>query len=109
MAINALTALHAPAGARYWRLRYQDFVADPARAVHEILDFLGEPRHDAGISPRRTVELGSDHTVAGNPLRFRRGELEVRLDEEWRTRMPRASRALVTALTLPMLARVRRP
>jgi len=51
------------------------------------------------------VDLGEDHTVAGNPIRFRRGEIEVRRDDEWRTRMPRRSKALVTALTLPALAR----
>lgn len=108
-AINALTAIHGPLGARYRMLRYQDFVDDPARAVGEVLDFLGEPSREPRISARRTVELGTDHTVAGNPIRFKRGPLEVRSDDEWRTRMPRASRALVTALTLPVLARVLRP
>ena len=51
------------------------------------------------------MDLGEDHTVAGNPIRFRRGEIEVRRDDEWRTRMARRSKALVTALTLPALAR----
>lgn len=108
-AINALTAIHAQLGARYRLLRYQDFVADPAAVVGEVVDFLGEPPREPRISARRTVELGTDHTVAGNPIRFARGPLEVRSDDEWRTRMPRPSRALVTALTLPVLARVLRP
>jgi hypothetical protein len=104
MAINALTALHSRLGAPYRRLRYQDFVTDPRAAVSSILDFLGEPTEHTRISARRTVELGEDHTVAGNPIRFRRGEIEVRRDDEWRTRMPPRSKALVTALTLPALA-----
>ncbi len=107
-AINALTALHASLGTPYRRLRYDEFVADPARAVAAILEFVGEPPAHTRISGRRTVDLGEDHTVAGNPIRFRRGEVEVRRDDEWRTRMPAASRALVTALTLPALARLAR-
>jgi hypothetical protein len=104
-AINALTALHSPLGSRYRMMRYEEFVADPRRAVSGILEFVGEPTEHVRISARRTVELGEDHTVAGNPIRFRRGEIEVRRDDEWRSRMPRRSRALVTALTLPALAR----
>jgi len=104
-AINALTALHAPLGARYRMLRYHDFVADPRAAVSSVLEFVGEPTEHVRISARRTVDLGEDHTVAGNPIRFRRGEIEVRRDDEWRERMPRRSKALVTALTLPALAR----
>lgn len=107
-AINTLTALHSLLGPRYRRMRYEDFVADPRRAVSDILEFVGEPDDQVRISARRTVELGEDHTVAGNPIRFRRGEIEVRGDEEWRARMPHASRALVTALTLPALARFAR-
>lgn len=106
-AINALTALHSPLGARYRMLRYQDFVADPRAAVSSILEFVGEPTDHVRVSARRTVDLGADHTVAGNPIRFRRGEIEVRRDDEWRARMPRRSKALVTALTLPALRLLR--
>jgi len=80
-------------------------LADPRAAVSSVLEFVGEPTEHVRISARRTVDLGEDHTVAGNPIRFRRGEIEVRRDDEWRERMPRRSKALVTALTLPALAR----
>jgi hypothetical protein len=86
-------------------LRYQDFVRDPPGTVADILEFVGEPTEHVRISASRTVYLGEDHTVAGNPIRFRRGEIEVRRDDEWRARMPRRRKALVTALTLPALAR----
>ena len=49
----------------------------------------------------RTVKLGVDHTVAGNPLRFRTGEIEIRADDEWRREMPASRQALLTALTFP--------
>jgi ethanolamine utilization cobalamin adenosyltransferase len=47
------------------------------------------------------VKLGADHTVAGNPLRFRTGELEINADDEWRREMPVSRRALLMALTFP--------
>jgi hypothetical protein len=43
--------------------------------------------------------------VAGNPVRFRHGEIEIREDERWRREMPGTSKALVTALTFPTLLR----
>jgi hypothetical protein len=48
--------------------------------------------------------LGCDHTVAGNPLRFKRGTLEIRADDEWRSGMRFRSRALATAVAAPLLA-----
>jgi hypothetical protein len=104
VAINALTRLHRPTGARYRTLRYADFAADPAAAVDRVLTFLGEPDRPNPVRDR-TVHLGTDHTAAGNPNRFRQGDVEIAPDEEWRQAMPPASRLLVTALTAPSLRR----
>ncbi|HEY2055105.1 MAG TPA: sulfotransferase [Solirubrobacterales bacterium] len=104
-AINALTRLHRPTGARYATLHYGDFAADPSGAVDDILAFLDEPERPNPIAPDRTVHLGADHTAAGNPNRFRRGAVEIRPDEEWRRAMSPAGRLLVGALTLPGLRR----
>lgn len=103
--INALTAFHRPTGARYTTLRYADFAADPAAAVEEVLRFLGEEGRPNPVSSERTVELAANHTAAGNPNRFYRGEVRIRPDEEWRRQMPARSRALVGALTLSGLRR----
>ncbi|MGH2939853.1 MAG: sulfotransferase [Solirubrobacterales bacterium] len=103
-AINALTRLHRPTGARYRTLHYGDFAADPAAAVGEVLAFLGESGRPNPVS-ERTVHLGSDHTAAGNPNRFRKGEVEITPDEEWREAMPTAGRLLVGALTAASLRR----
>ena len=50
----------------------------------------------------RTVLLQASHTVAGNPDRLRRGEVVLRLDDEWRERMSRRDRAMVGAMTAPV-------
>jgi Sulfotransferase family len=104
-AINALTALHRRFDRRYAVLRYRDLAADPRAAVRGVLDLLGEAGRELPVRGADTVVLGDDHTAAGNPIRFHRGEVTVRPDDEWRELMPVGGRRLVTALTLPALAR----
>lgn len=104
VAINGLTALQRRTGAPYMWLRYEDFVAGPREQAQRILDFAGESERAVPVGPGGSIELCSSHTVAGNPDRFRSGRTEIRADAEWRERMPAPSRALVTALTLPVLA-----
>jgi hypothetical protein len=103
--INALTRLHGRIDPRYALLRYADLAADPRAAVQGVLELLGEGHRRPAFRGPDTVVLGADHTAAGNPVRFHRGELRVHPDEEWRRHMPAQGRALVTALTLPALVR----
>lgn len=89
---------------RWTFLRYEDFAAQPRAAVARILAFLGED----GAAPfvdEDTVALGLNHTVAGNPNRFRVGLVRIALDGEWRRRMPRSRRLAVRVLTWPLLLR----
>jgi len=83
------------------RLRYERFAADPAelaRVVHHLTDDLGATAPDIAD---RTIHLRTDHTVSGNPMRFRTGPVEIRSDEAWRSAMPRRARIIVSALTFP--------
>jgi hypothetical protein len=89
----------------YMRLRYEDFVEEPQRAVEEILVMLGESGRRLSFLREREVELGIAHTVAGNPNRFRSGLVRLRRDDEWVYKMRGRDRALVMLLTLPLLAR----
>jgi hypothetical protein len=43
--------------------------------------------------------------VAGNPNRFKTGQVTIRLDDEWTRRMPRTRRLVVRALLWPFLLR----
>jgi hypothetical protein len=96
---NALLALVRTRGAV---LRYEDFVDRPEHATRRLLALGGI---EAGELPQfldeRTVALGTDHTVAGNPLRFTTGTIEIRADDVWRRSMPAGRQALVAALTFP--------
>ncbi|MFD0598780.1 hypothetical protein ACFQZ4_46160 [Catellatospora coxensis] len=53
----------------------------------------------------RTVELAANHTVSGNPGRFRTGTVELRADDAWRDQLPVATRLATTALALPLMQR----
>ena len=89
-------------------LRYEDFVDRPEHATRRLLGLGGLAADDLPqFVDDHTVKLGTDHTVAGNPLRFRTGEIEIRSDEAWREAMPARRRRLVSALTFPSSIRYR--
>ena len=56
-----------------------------------------------GIVYVREISLSVDHTVSGNPSRFRTGKIELRPDEEWKVKMRGADKNIVLALTAPLL------
>jgi hypothetical protein len=92
--------------ARLSRLRYEDFVSDPTLYLAETLIGVGfadgaDSLHD--VVRGREISLSADHTVSGNPGRFRRGNIELQADEEWRVKMRGADKNVVTALTAPLL------
>jgi hypothetical protein len=92
--------------ARLSRLRYEDFVDDPTFYLAETLSRVGfddeaGSLHD--VVRGREISLSVDHTVSGNPSRFRTGKIELRLDEEWKGKMRGADKNVVTALTAPLL------
>lgn len=104
---NACTEVLRLLRMRVTLLRYEDFVAAPRPEMERVLDFCGRPGGDERLAHvgADSVVLAADHSVAGNPMRVRTGPLPLRLDDEWRTAMRPGLRRLITALTLPGLAR----
>lgn len=92
-------------GQKYLRLRYEDFVADPAKAARAILDFIGETPTDLPAIDGSTISLAENHTVSGNPGRFHSGPVKLRLDDEWMHRQSRVDRLTATLITAPLLLR----
>ena len=81
-------------------LRYEDLVTDPEAAAATILgDSAEQP-------PRSGPDQGpNSHVIAGNPGRFDRQPLVLRVDDEWRHAQPRGQRALATVIAGPLLHR----
>lgn len=107
VAINALTSLLRKRVPRSSVLRYEDLVSEPEAHVGALVGRIGMGAAATPVRQGRSVELGTDHTAAGNPIRFQHGHIEIRADEEWRTAMPTRSQWIMTALTWPLLARHR--
>jgi len=89
------------------RLRYESLVSDPTGELKRILRFVDEdPKdHDLSFVQNGEVELEPTHSCSGNPMRFRTGRVPLRHDTEWRGKMPKRDRAVVTALTAPLLSK----
>lgn len=90
---------------RYLRVRYEDFVKQPAVFLEAARRLVGA---DGVSAPEfldsHTVELAPDHTVSGNPGRFRSGPTKIAVDDEWRVRMSRPARILAVLPALPLMA-----
>ena len=85
-------------------MRYEDFIAAPVAGMRELAGFAGVDPELSFMSDTG-ADLGLTHTAGGNPMRFSAGRIEVRRDDDWRSRLRPDARALVTTLTFPLLAR----
>jgi hypothetical protein len=97
--------LRPPLRARYIRVRYEDFVADPRATAGALCALAGEPRACVPFVDRHTIQLSGNHMVGGNPRRFDSGKTEVRADDEWRRDMARKPRVLASLPALPLSGR----
>jgi UDP-N-acetylglucosamine transferase subunit ALG13 len=89
----------------YLFVRYEDLVADVPATLRGILSFAGLGDASLGFVSNGGVTLEANHSVDGNPMRFATGELPIRADEEWRSKMDERDRRTVSALTRPLLRR----
>jgi hypothetical protein len=105
MLYNLLFHLLGRLGVPRLAVRYEDLVRQPRNVLADVLAHVGEDAREVIFSflSRDRVDLTVHHTVAGNPLRFRRGELVLRVDDEWRTRLSRADKWAVLLVTWPLL------
>ena len=93
----------------YLRVRYEDFISDPAGQLERILGVLGKRGASIRFLSERGAFLKSQHTVSGNPSRFAVGQVALRCDDEWKGNMTTGRKRSVTALTWPLLRRYQYP
>jgi hypothetical protein len=87
-------------------VRYEDLVEHPRETLARTLAGLGfspalgdHLRIEGGL-----MTLPSSHGIGGNPSRFTTGDVRLRVDDAWRTRLSRRDAALTTAIGLgPLL------
>lgn len=86
-------------------LRYEDFIREPARVLDRLIALCGG---DPAANPvsGRTAELRRNHTVTGNPDRFRSGTTLIRPeDEAWRSELSARAQLATVALAWPLMKR----
>ena len=107
--LNLGFGLLSSLGVPVLQIRYEDFVADPPRSLAELAEFACGPEDlseaIARFLARDRASLGRSHTASGNPMRFDTGSIAFRADQTWRKALHPWDRAVVSALTLPLLAR----
>lgn len=103
--LNSLFSAFSKIGVPVLRVRYEDLVADPKAAVERVLRFGGvEPgAADLPFINGNTVTFTPTHSIAGNPSRFKTGEMELRPDEAWREHLDPAVRKRITQIAYPVL------
>lgn len=77
----------------YLRIRYEDFVNDPAGTLKRFETFLGVSFDRQIEMLRMCQDIPLGHQVAGNRLRAER-KIVLRADEEWQARLGRGHRLL---------------
>jgi len=94
------------------RVRYEDLVAKPSTTIARIAQFAGivdDPspplpqRRERGPAGEGSATLGVHHSIGGNPMRFEQGDIPLRADTEWQKAMSLPAKAIVTAVTWPLL------
>ena len=103
---NTLLALPRFAGSAARTLRYEDFARDPGAALREVAEFadLDLPPQALDFLSTDSVRLSASHQVAGNPLRFTTGDVRIRRDDDWKSKLDRSDRRRVAMLTAPVAA-----
>ena len=83
-------------------VRYEDLISDPQGTLRRIFSFADIEPSEADLAhiTGSDVVLSVNHTVAGNPMRFRTGRLSLRLDEAWRTSMSATHQFIVGTATI---------
>ncbi len=84
------------------RLTYEDFVRDTPSALAKIFDVAQVEQALEGLRAA-ALERPLTHAVAGNPHRFQKSGLVLKLDDEWKTGLSKLDRLLVHAVAFPLM------
>jgi hypothetical protein len=86
-------------------IKYEEIVKDTSAAIQSITrNVFSKGRLPESLHGQK-VNLGVNHTVSGNPMRFKTGEIEIRNDDKWKQQMNKMKRNIVKFLTWPLLKR----
>lgn len=101
---NRLTELLKEKASFYKVLRYERLVNEPKPVIMEFAKLLKPSIKELRFFlAQNELLLKVNHTVSGNPMRFKYGKVEIQPDLEWTTKLPRLKRYLTAIFTYPLL------
>jgi hypothetical protein len=92
-------------GDRYVLMRYDDLIENPAAALRNLLNVAGLAENDVPAMIGNEIEMNASAAFSGNPDRFKSGPITLKIDDEWRHRMPKRQRAFVSSLNASLIRR----
>lgn len=102
---NVTAELLARKAATFVQFRYEDFLQAPQATLNDFMSKAGLPQLEGDVLANGQINVDVQHTVAGNPGRFRTGPVVLKPDNEWLGSFRGSSRAMVDVLTFPWLWR----
>jgi hypothetical protein len=99
---NSAAHLLSKVSRRYIFCKYEDFVANPQLTIKSLLTQL-DMNCEIAFSKENAVWLDRGHTMGGNPSRFKYGNIEIKPDLDWHSKMSLRDYGIVTFLTWPLL------
>lgn len=101
---NGLFEGMARSGVPTIRVHYEHLASSPRTVLEEVSRFarVATTSRDLDFIGDDAVRLGPGHSVSGNPMRFKQGDVAIKLDDEWKDLLPASDRLLVSAMTWPL-------
>ncbi len=88
----------------YRMIKYESLAETPKDTTMKILEWIGENSSNLTLFKNETnIILNVNHTVSGNPIRFKQGKVKVKLDIEWKKSLPLFYKLVTTFITMPFL------
>jgi len=106
MAWNLLDSLLKQRARTYIPVRYEHLAEHPQQVLSDILAQLNKNVALDVFVGERKVYLQPAHTVGGNPMRFKQGEIPIRLDNEWQEKMASWRQHLIGWISRPLEKRI---
>ena len=90
----------------YTRVRYEDFAECPRKVVAQIQDAI-PPISTKSLQfiDERSINLGTVHSISGNPDRFHKGETTIRVDDQWKESLEPMKKMTTQWIVYPLLRR----
>ncbi len=92
--------------ASFDRIKYEDLIEEPRKLLFDILQTVASAENiNLDFINDKVLNLNPTHSAAGNPCRFKKHEIHLSLDDEWKTNLNLKDRYFTVFVTFSMASR----